>query len=164
MSDFRDTHPADLKPHQKLWFGSEVEGCLKGTRTAFIADVLDYDDMQRLKQEEPNIAQLFFTETFDAWEWILSSFIMREILARRTYYSITVTVGRMDYQAADFIALRGREPRLTRFNMIVRLFGNDWAMNLERNDQISVGQPYRMVTFDYQDGVKTEPREYVEDK
>lgn len=168
MSDFRDTHPAKIAPKSNLWFGKEVEGRDCGLYTAFIAAPLSSGERGTVLVEIANtLQQVFLTETFAGDSYTASErarhwlWFTREILPH-CINGVVVTVGRMPWQLPEFFELP--EEWVEQMTLIVRVFDSPWIEKLRLGDQISVGVPYRLVTFDMSEGVYTTPDRYKGDK
>jgi len=155
MRDFRSSHPAGAIAGSRLWYGEEVEGEHAGLMTAFIADRLNKAEMERLLASSA-VRQWFFTETFLSWGWYAAELA--------PHAPEIVTAGVMEADAAKFFRVR----RGLRLNVraIVRVFtaGPLWVSDLGELDQVSVGEPYRLMTFARPDGVLTEPHQYEKDR
>lgn len=151
-ADFRAIHPSGEILSARLWFGVEVEGSRSGLGTAFIAGELSALEVARLRSVP--VQQWFFTEAFDAWTWYLTTL--------DSFRPGLVTAGIMAEDAEEFLKLRDRI--LKHVRVIVRVFDAPWADGLRATDQVSVGVPYNMLTFEAQAGVSTKPFQYEKDR
>ncbi len=163
IRDFRSTHPANIGEDVRLWFGTEVEGNMSGFRTAFVASELTRAETAQLQDNVVGLRQLFLTETFrgtNDWRWLSS------IALWLKFAHIPVTVGVMQTEVAPMLRFReefAKRPGSLWLNIIVRIFDAPWANQLKEKDQISIGEPYHMVTFARENGVSTTPDEYRAD-
>jgi len=152
MTDFRADHPVGPSIQaSRLWFGPEVEGVHLGLPTAFIAGRLSQAEVLTLLSS--GVRQWFFTEMFTSWAWYMAEL--------RPYAPGLVTAAVLSIKAPEILALRQR--LLPEIKVVVRVFNAPWAQLLGPGDQVSVGEPYHMVTFLRSAGVPTTPDQYVKD-
>ncbi len=124
-----------------------------GRAAAFIATQLTHEQLQLVIDAEP--AVIFFTETFDAWDWAETYIV--PILRFRLVF---LCVGRFPEQVPAFLA----HPIAERVSMIVRLFSDFDVTQLRAQDQVSFGQPYRLYTGRVIDMVLSLPEHYTKDR
>jgi hypothetical protein len=151
------THPAGLE-EAPVFYGTEIEGELTGTPTAFVRRGLTDEEsvalVRRIKAD--SIEQVFLTESFFEWDWL------SDILfpwAAENHPQLIVTIGRYTKDMTEFLLLPFRD----NLRVIVRFLDCPWMTDLKSNDQITVGVPYDLTTFRVGDGVETRPSEYEKD-
>ena len=157
MMDWRDDHPAGvISTRSKLWFGDEVEGRYLGAFTAFIAAPLTDEEFERVLHPPARLQQVFFTETFDSYDWIESR------LPALYDARVLITVARMPTQVDAFLDWRERTG--ARVELIARFFSAPWIHRMTRlHDQVSIGVPYHMRTYTVPQGTLTVPTQYQKD-
>lgn len=146
--------PRHLPPNARVWYGREVEGRLKSTRleTAFVTERMTFDEMAEFAKVAP--AHLFITEEFTDWEWFARSLL--------PVHDGPITIG---VEATDCERLR--EIKIATWSHRVRVMLRFWGPAtldlLGRDDEVSVGKPFDLLTFRAGDGVRTVPGEYGDD-
>jgi len=146
-------HPGGIGAEERLWFGTEAEGVRRGRETAFVAGALSNDETLRINTS--SVTDVFLTETFGTqWDW--DWFEHWGAYKRRTY---VITIGRFPSQLEEFFSLPWRHE----LRLMVRVFDAPWVEKLRSNDQVSVGVPYRMVTFENRLGYASIPSDYSKD-
>jgi hypothetical protein len=148
------THPCSALDQSPAFLGDEVEGkvCL-GLRTAIIRRELSLAEWQAVVEQEPE--HLFLTEQFEAWEWAAE-----EIVPWARSKDIQVTAGRTAEQVDAFFLL----PVAEKVRLMVRVWGCKWHAQLRPTDEISIGEPYHMITVPVSQGQVTVPADYANDK
>lgn len=151
-------HPRTMPEGTKLWFGPEIEGALAqhSPMTAFITGELEAHLVVGITTSTA-VRQIFLTEKFEAWAWYQDVLLP---LARMKGWR--VTVGRYVEQLSSFFAL----PANVRETMVlmVRIFNAPWLSKLRPCDEISLGEPFNLVSFRVGDGVATVPSQYDKDQ
>lgn len=155
MTDFRSAHPGKVSKKTHVWYGVEAEGKYRGQSAVFIAAKPSNAQFAALasKVNEGKCTVVFLTETFDAWGWLgsrLDQLGAAEIVA-----------GRMLHQLDTFFHLPKQV--LDRVSVMVRVF-DAALLKLRPEDQISIGVPYDLRTFEASDGVRTLPEDYHGDR
>lgn len=159
--DLRELHPStQIGKDSNYWCGVEVEGYARGMKTVFLADKIEKEDeFETFISHVVSYAdQVFITETFSAWIWYSEKVFPRiAYLARPLFISVLPqNVDGVEYQRATFPAFRNA-------HLIVRIFGAQWMKKMRTQDQISIGVPYDLVTYEVVRGVATLPQDYEED-
>lgn len=146
-------HPAGIGIDAPLFLGPEVEGeVARGLPTLIVRSAVDRERWESAVAEgKPS--QVFLTETFNEWEWC-EQVVIPWAKANRAM----VTVGREARDVEAFFRLRvSRQCRL-----MVRVWGCPWHRCLRPNDEVSIGEPYDMLTIRAV-GATTCPSDYLQD-
>lgn len=155
MTDFRSAHPGKVSRKTRVWYGVEAEGKYRGQSAAFIACKLSNAQFAELasRVSAGKVTVVFLTETFDAWHWLADR--LEQLGAAE------IVAGRMLSQLEAFFQLSKRV--LDRVSVMVRVF-DAALLRLRPEDQISIGVPYDLRTFEACDGVRTLPADYQGDR
>lgn len=154
MTYGNEAHPAATVRGRALWFGPEVEGRYARTRmpTAFVGAELSDDERRELLLS--GVEQVYFTESFDAWDWYET--YLQHALRK---LAVAVTVARFPPQVEAFLARAwAREVKL-----VVHVLDAPWVHKLRAGDEVSLGVPYHVWSFGLEDGIETRPGDYEED-
>lgn len=159
--DYRKDHPSSaITPQHKFWYGYECEGEGSGVCTAVLADQLADDELTLFSQmlKDQSCGQVFFTESFDAWDWY-----------RRVLYPaikhLPMVAGVLPGTLPAMAVNRLAHTEMRQIRFILRVWGLDRHLqHLEPSDEISIGAPYNMVTWPLEKGVRSIPKQYEQDK
>jgi len=142
-----------------LWYGLEVEGpqCL-GRPTAFLDAWPGPDDLRDIlgRIDWAEVTHIFLTENFEAFDQFEEA-----LLSACVGGQVAITIGTFPHRVERLLNLYWiRSARLmVRANMEAR-----WIRMLRKDDQVSVGLPYDLVTWSVDSGVRSVPEDYAGDK
>lgn len=143
-----------------VWYGREVEGSLacSTTPTAFIDKALTADQMRDLdaKLVWREVSHVFLTEGFSDWDWFAD-----RLLPACDASNVVITVATMSGPRVEW--LLGLDFSAKIRLMVRASFDAPWVSKLRPGDQVSVGVPYDMLTWEVEDGVRSKPADYEGD-
>lgn len=142
------THP---HPGAIWWKGVEAEGAAKGRRALIANSSFPLEELH-------DVEHVFLTERFEAWSWLEAH------AASFTRYSVTKgcflpQVVSVRYRVADLEEKTGLHVTLM-LRVPVELMK---LAVLREDDEVSLGQPFNLITFRCGDGVPSHPEDYADD-
>lgn len=143
------------KAHEKdWWLGPEVEGQIAHTRA--LTAIVRRPPKHRADLLNAGIEHLFLTEDFDAWDWL-------EDFACLFHGTMAIGVHHYDIDRLSRVNQLSCRRRL---RVLLRYFSdapNTLGM-LYAHDEVSVGEPFNLMTFPVPAGVRTFPDQYKDDR
>lgn len=139
-----------------LFFVREVEGVETGRATAVVREQLTPADRELLLRalDRGLVEQVFVVggESSDVLLWLPA---LLEDVAARVF--VTLDVNAED--VADVLT----HPISRSVRLVARVFDAPWARLLRNDDQVSVGVPFRFLTWRARDAHTTTPDDYADD-